>query len=688
MLRNSLKILLYAFVFLSVQLTVSYAQQDETFIIQEVLEYLIENGDEEIDYTELQDKLLRFYHKPINLNKASLFDLSELEILSQPDITAIINHRNTYGSFLSFYELQAVEGLSNDVIRLIKPFVTVDEFIDLEKLSFTKLVSRSDAFLLSRYRMYFEEQKGYTKNKIDSEDGYLGAPYQLYNRFQFGYGRRFSTGFTVEKDMGESLFNKGTSFDYKSAHFYISDIGKLKQLAIGDYQVQFGQGLHLWSGLAFNKSAQVLNISKRASGILPYRGANENLYMRGAAAAFAVGEFTLSAFYSYKKIDGNINSDTLENALESFSSFQTSGFHRTQSELEDKDAIGEQIMGFNLQRRIKTFNIGASWSYLQYDKPVEQKDKPYQLFDFAGTENQNASLYYSGLVKGVYLYGEAAWSQHLNSHAIIQGALLSLSNKIDAAICYRNYQNEYFAPYSNGFREGGSTNNESGMYIGLIYKHSSKLTFSSYFDRFKNPWLGFKSDRPSNGFEYLVDASYRKKRDYELYLRLRLQAKEENTPDNNTALDYLSYYQRKYVRFQFRYKKAQPFTFTTRLETSLFERNSDNNSGYLIYQDVAYKPSFTKISFTARYSIFNIDDFDARIYTYENDVLYGYSIPFFYRQGFRFYLLSRIRISNNIDVWLRYARTEYKNVATVGSANELSEGNSRNELKAQVRIKF
>ena len=52
---------------------------------------------------------------------------------------------------------------------------------------------------------------------------------------------------------------------------------------MGDYQIMFGQGLTFWSGRAFGKSADVINIKKNPLGIKAYTSVDENLFMRGAA---------------------------------------------------------------------------------------------------------------------------------------------------------------------------------------------------------------------------------------------------------------------------------------------------------------------------------------------------------------------------------------------------------------------
>ena len=52
----------------------------------------------------------------------------------------------------------------------------------------------------------------------------------------------------------------------------------------------------------------------------------------------------------------------------------------------------------------------------------------------------------------------------------------------------------------------------------------------------------------------------------------------------------------------------------------------------MFYQNVKYKPIFSKLSFSVRYTFFNTESYNSRIYAYESDVLYKYSIPSFYEK--------------------------------------------------------
>ena len=111
-------------------------------------------------------------------------------------------------------------------------------------------------------------------------------------------------------------------------------------------------------------------------------------------------------------------------------------------------------------------------------------------------------------------------------------------------------------------------------------------------------------------------------------------------------------------------------------------------NGYLIYQDVIWKPVKFPFSLTTRYALFDTDTFDERIYAYENDILYAFSVPAYYYKGSRVYLLLNYKISKHFECWLRYSRSWFSNVNSLGSGLDEISGNTRSELKAQIRYKF
>ena len=114
-----------------------------------------------------------------------------------------------------------------------------------------------------------------------------------------------------------------------------------------------------------------------------------------------------------------------------------------------------------------------------------------------------------------------------------------------------------------------------------------------------------------------------------------------------------------------------------------------NEEGVAFAQDLIYKKMKFPFTFTLRYAIFDTKSFDSRVYVYENDVLYGYSVPALYYKGQRAYFIVNWDITRNFEIWVRVAQTLYDNqkVQSVGSLNQI-DSNHKTELKLQARFKF
>jgi len=90
--------------------------------------------------------------------------------------------------------------------------------------------------------------------------------------------------------------------------------------------------------------------------------------------------------------------------------------------------------------------------------------------------------------------------------------------------------------------------------------------------------------------------------------------------------------------------------------------------------------------------LFQTESFDARVYTYENDVMYANSIPFFSGKGSRFFALVNYEVNRNVELWVRYAQTYFTNpnvfILTNSGSLDTVIGNKKSEIKVQVRISF
>jgi len=154
-------------------------------------------------------------------------------------------------------------------------------------------------------------------------------------------------------------------------------------------------------------------------------------------------------------------------------------------------------------------------------------------------------------------------------------------------------------------------------------------------------------------------------------------------------MDRIDEYAKHRIRLHFTYMVSPALSMKNRLEYIMNISSGEKSAGgLLIYQDIIFKPTERKYTITFRYAMFDTDSYFERIYAYENDVLYGFSIPAYYYRGYRIYILVRTTLVRNFDIWIKASHTAYANMDHVGTGLEEISGNKKTELKMQVRYRF
>lgn len=663
---------------------------------EDYLEQLIEQNDNSSgDYEGLIDLDRSLREHPINLNKATVEDMSplhELALLTDIQINAILTYRQKVGYFISVYELQAVPYLDVNTIKILLPYIRVNSDITAAQVSLHEVLFDGDYTLLARGQQVLQKQEGYSPvdTSASSSTRYLGSPLGLYGRFRYQFGTKFSYGITGQKDPGEEFF-KGSQkkgFDFYSYHLYYRSNKFLKAIALGDYELKFGQGLLVASGFGVTKSSLITDIKYGGRTLRPYTSTNEFNFFRGAAAVVGTNNIFITAFASYKKIDGNIGSiDTIgDNVF--VTSIGGDGYHRTPSEVANKNTIGQTVFGGNADFRIGSLLLGASAIHSRFSASLEPPYQPYNTFVFRGDQLTNGAIHYDWQYRNFNFFGEGAIDD-AGGKALVSGLMISVDPKVDLVFMYRNYARDFHSLYANAFGESGTNNNESGLYNGIIIRPSRKWSVNAYADFFAKPWLAFNADGPTNGTEYLVQLTYKPNKVLEIYGRWKDEFKMQNASQDIVPVDYLVNTRKQNLRFNLIYKASSSITVKSRVEWVFFrQENSPLQHGFLAYQDIIWKKLGFPVSLSARFCLFDADDYDARIYAYENDVLYAFSIPAFSDRGIRYYLVARYTVTRGIDIWLRYAQTYYSNLDVIGSGLDEINGNHKSELKAEVRFKF
>jgi len=666
-----------------------FSQTPDLPTTEQQLENITENNaDAETEDDSYLQQMQQYIKHPVNLNSADENELKELRVLNPMQIQNLIKYRNLFGKFINIYELQAIPTWNNELIKKIQPYISVSDKVEL-LTTLNKRLRGGEHSILARVTQTLQKSKGFLMDSSTATNFYPGSPQKLLLRYKYQFKNLLQYGVVAEKDAGEQFFKgrQKQGFDFYSAHFYARNIGLIKSLALGDFTVNLGQGLTQWQSLAFKKSADVINIKREAAVLRPYNSAGEINFHRGAGITIQKQNLQATVFASYKNIDANLvaASQTQDDFI---SSIQTSGYHRTKSETDDKGVQQQLAFGGNVSYQYKRLHIGLNGIQYKFKLPLKKSTDPYNLYALNGKSFSNYSIDYSYTYNNLHFFGEAAVTNNLYK-AFINGILISTASSVDMSFLYRNISKGYQSLYTTAFTESTYPTNEKGFYAGLSIHPGNVWRIDAYADFYKFPWLKFRVNSPSNGSDYLIQLTYKPNRQLEIYSRFRSEAKGINFNPEQVTLSPVTTQPKQTWRTQFAYKLNADITLRNRVELLWFNKNSiPTEQGFLTYFDFLYKPMLKPWSGNLRLQYFETDAYNSRLYAYENDVLYSYSIPVFYDKGIRYYINANYDVDQKLSLWLKWSQTVYKNKILVGSGLDEIKGNKKTELKVQAIYKF
>ncbi|MCK5730518.1 MAG: hypothetical protein KAH68_05555, partial [Draconibacterium sp.] len=641
---------------------ISTAQEADTEkIIESIIEGHLANIKAGTDVGLIIEDLEELAENPLNINSANETQLSKLYILNDIQILKLLDYLKEFGAAYSIFELNTIDGFSSDLLSKIEPFIWFGP-TEQQPAKFSDALKYGRHQLLLRGLGTVQKAHGYLP-KDDETIPYEGNQYRYYTRYRFEARDKFSLGFTAEKDPGESFF-KGSNkngFDYYSGHVSIKINSNIENVTVGDFIVRSGQGLVLWQEYSMGKSMDVLNISKTNRGIRPFTSVEENMFFRGVATTFKFGNARLCMFYSQKNSDGNVVTGDTINSF--FTSLQTSGYHRTQSEIADKNTVQDRNVGAIFTYSFNYLKIGTTISYQKFNMPFIRSSQLYNQYRFSGTENLTGGVDYL-FSKGKYqLFGEAAISKS-KGKAVIQGAVARLNDQLSFSLLFRHFDKNYHAYWSNTFTEGSAANNETGMFFGTKIFPVKFVAISAYSDFYNSKWINYSTAGPSKGWDIFVQANFIFSQNFEFYIRYKNEEKEQKFTQNERFINLPERLQK--ARFHIQYKPSDRITFKTRFEHALY-KGIEKENGFVVFQDIQFATNKIPLNVSGRLAWFSTDSYNSRIYAYENDLLYTFSIPAYYGKGFRTYLNLKYRINTNLDFWFKIANTLWNDRKIISS---------------------
>ncbi len=401
--------------------------------------------------------------------------------------------------------------------------------------------------------------------------------------FNYGAKYRMNYGETFEfSSAARTKYSDKEQFPPSAWSMNMTYYGKrrLGKVIVGDFNTRFGQGLTLWSGMSMSGLSTSSSFSRRPSGLSPSWSWSGIGSHRGVAADFTAGRMVFSAFVSLPGLRSWCESR--------------------------KPAKISLMTGANVTR----YSRNGQFSLTGYclTEPMNMSVKP-QGGKLSG------DFRYSW--HGVDYFGELAWDFAGNSPGAVLGAVFPLGKDWRLSSAVHSYSSDFGSDYTGGIRSWTKTSDEHGVALGLE-KAGAILTADLAVkdrDRSKRQLrVLFKLPLQLTGTSVLSVRITERFRPYEEILKYRTGARcDLDWSSSGLSARYGSSDKPAWkVRGRIEGLLCRSMSGLTYLECG---RKTDRFSAYI------------------RGTIFVVDNWDDRIYSYERDAPGNFTVPAYYGRG-------------------------------------------------------
>lgn len=571
-------------------------------------------------------------HARTALNLATRQDLEMSGLLSPYQVASLIDYRERYGEFLTWAEIAIIPGFSGEDVELLSLFFTLEPSdAKFRKFQWNFLIKEGNHSLMLQTRTFFPRGEEYSpitaeEYKARPNSRYLGVPWYRYARYDYRCRNKLYWGITLESDPGERSLA-----DFLSFHIAAKDIRPFKILVAGDFRARFGQGLLLWNGTLFGKVSSTASLCNTETGLTTYTSRDENLFFRGLGATFGNKRMELSVFGSWKPVDARV-------IAEGFTSLVMTGYHRTPLELEKKKALASWATGINLSYLAENWKVGVTALGYGYGHRYAGKVTYYNAFVNRDLPFGGLSADFSFRSRSWRFFSEIAMDLGL-APAVLGGVIYYGKNGDQAGLLLRCFTPSYTAAYGASLGRNSSSSNEYSLQLTADKNLSRKWKLDGSIWFFLFPAPRYLCHEPSYGW----DTRLRLRRDGHMVL-----VRQQRSLSDKGITD------KQLLSLKIGIKISENWMLNLRADGLYsFLHGNPGQWGSAAYAELVCDERKGVFRGSFRVTLFYTGSWESRIYLYESDVLYGFSVPALYGKGIKSYFNFKFSPFKWLDIWFK-----------------------------------
>jgi hypothetical protein len=630
--------------------------QFEEFSLAEATEKIMElDGD--YDASQLPELLSELREFPVLINNGDADEIARLFFLTEFQVMVLADHIARNGPVVSIYEIALLPAFDRGTAMLMAPCIS----LQISDTRGIHGVGHTTSTITVSARLNSSEQES---------DGIRSLLKVRHQSSRIGYG------LTAENDPGEPFtFRKTAGADFISAYLKYNGKGPLNCLIAGDYALRFGEGLVFnsssWQGSWLSSPSFI----RGRNSITQFSSTEENNFFRGIGLFLGSYDAGAVLFASCNMIDARPVYDD-DSTISAVSNLVKGGIHVSESQYLTRNSLTETISGFHLMAGTDKVRGGLTAAVTWFSLPfMPDTSKAEAISVFKGDRLVNLAADFLAGTGRLLFFSEAAMS-FPGSWALTTGLRARPTERVTWNLLARYFSPDYHAFHSGAFSAGSGPGNEAGTAASLSLEATRHLFITAAADYYRIPSPRYRSSFPSYGNRIELRGEYTPRDEISVRLAFTSSTREYDVAsETGTAGSEIR--GRRQLAFVFRFVPSETIRLTTRASASYVA--PEEEKGYLLCQDISYSFRPLPLRLWFRYALCTTEGYDSRLYAWEDDLLSTFSVPAFYGDCSRTFLMLSWKPSSRLEIRAKYVVTVNRTDLSYKAVQE---------VKGQLRVGF